>query len=98
MGDLFILSMSHSSAAAARAGRALDEAVIDANAVPLLVDLLRSDERAVRLEAAWAIANATKRATPRQIEVRADPNSVPTDERERWTTRISLALDAKLHE
>ena len=75
-----------------RARRALDEAVIDANAVPLLVDLLRSDERAVRLEAAWAIANATKRATPRQIEVRADPNSVPTDDCERLTTRISRLM------
>ena len=43
------------------------QAVIDANIIPSLVDILGKAEFKTRKEAAWAITNATSGGSPEQI-------------------------------
>lgn len=43
------------------------QAVIDANIIPMLVEILGKAEFKTRKEAAWAITNATSGGTPEQI-------------------------------
>ena len=43
------------------------QAVIDANIVPMLVEILSKSEFKTRKEAAWAITNATSGGTAQQI-------------------------------
>ena len=43
------------------------QAVIDANIIPMLVEILSKAEFKTRKEAAWAITNATSGGTAQQI-------------------------------
>jgi hypothetical protein len=43
------------------------QAVIDANIIPMLIEILNKAEFKTRKESAWAVANATSGGTPEQI-------------------------------
>ena len=45
------------------------QAVIDANIIPMLVEILSKAEFKTRKEAAWAITNATSGGTSQQIRL-----------------------------
>lgn len=53
------------------------KAVIDANVIPPLINLLTNAEFDIKKEAAWAISNATSGGTPEQINFLVSQGCVP---------------------
>lgn len=53
------------------------QGVIDANAIPLLIDAIRNAPSIIKVEATWAIANACRNGTPAQVRYFVEQGAVP---------------------
>ena len=66
------------------------QAVIDANIIPTLIDVMGKAEFKTRKEAAWAITNAVSGGSPEQIRFLVDQGCIPP------LCNLLTVMDAKI--